>query len=255
VRLEGFEGPLALLLNLIEQRQLDILSVPLGDLCGAYLEALASLPGGQLAHASAFISVASQLILIKSRAMLPRPQLPAQGEDEGADPEQALRERLLLYRRYRDAAAGLADRLAAGTPTFHREASIAIASARAGAVAPSEPPHDPHLLSDALGSLFKLVPEPEPPPGIVPRLVTIEERAAVIRRALRRAPHIVLQDLLTGVRDRVVVAITFLAMLELVKEREVRVEQDEPWGPIVCRAVSPPAVAVAVEVDTTPSSV
>ena len=60
VQLEVFEGPLALLLSLIEQRQLDVLTVRLADLCGAYLEAIASLPDAQLPHASAFISVSAQ---------------------------------------------------------------------------------------------------------------------------------------------------------------------------------------------------
>jgi segregation and condensation protein A len=251
VQLEGFEGPLALLLSLIEQRQLDVLTVPLGDLCGAYLDALATLPGSQLPHASAFISVASQLILIKSRAMLPRPQLPGPIEEDGVDPEAALRERLLLYRRYRDAAAKLSDRLASGVVTFHREAAQAVASAKAGARAPKLPPLDPELLRESLATMFRLVPELPPPPEIVPRAVTVEERAAVIRRALRSAPVIVLQDLLSGVRDRVVVAITFLAMLELVKQRELSVEQQEPWGPIVCRPVSRTAVAVGIGVSET----
>jgi segregation and condensation protein A len=250
VQLEVFEGPLALLLSLIEQRQLDVLTVPLGDLCGAYLDALAALPGAQLPHASAFISVASQLILIKSRAMLPRPRLPGHVEDEGIDPEAALRERLLLYRRYRDAAGKLSDRLASGIVTFHREAASAVASAKAGARAPKAPPLDPAALRDSLAAMFRLVPEPAPPPEVVPRAITVEERAAVIRRALRSAPVIVLQDLLTGVRDRVVVAITFLAMLELVKQREVSVEQQEPWGPIVCRPVTKPR-AVAIDIDAT----
>jgi segregation and condensation protein A len=250
VQLEVFEGPLALLLSLIEQRQLDVLTVPLGDLCGAYLEALATLPGSQLPHASAFISVASQLILIKSRAMLPRPQLPGQVEDEGIDPEVALRERLLLYRRYRDAAEKLSERLESGVVTFHREAAQAVASAKAGASAPKPPPLDPSILRDSLATMFRLVPEPPPPPEVVPRAVTVEERAAVIRQALRSAPVIVLQDLLSGIRDRVVVAITFLAMLELVKQREVSVEQQEPWGPIVCRPVARQPIAVEIDSQT-----
>jgi chromatin segregation and condensation protein Rec8/ScpA/Scc1 (kleisin family) len=82
------------------------------------------------------------------------------------------------------------------------------------------------------------------------RSVSLEERAAIIRLALRHAPQVVLQDLLRGVKDRVVVAITFLAMLELVKGREVTIEQAEPWGPIVCRALLPetrPMVAVPIE--------
>jgi chromatin segregation and condensation protein Rec8/ScpA/Scc1 (kleisin family) len=69
----------------------------------------------------------------------------------------------------------------------------------------------------------------------MPRLVTLEERAAIIRAALREAPVVVLQDLLEDLRDRVVVAVTFLALLELVKGREVEISQAEPFGPIVCR--------------------
>src|SRR5207244_3468783 len=70
---------------------------------------------------------------------------------------------------------------------------------------------------------------------IVPRSITLGQRASIIRLALRGAPSIVLQDLLRGVHDRVVVAVTFLAMLELMKRREVVVEQAEPFGPITAR--------------------
>ncbi len=70
------------------------------------------------------------------------------------------------------------------------------------------------------------------------RVVTLTERASIIRAALRGAPTVVLQELLAGVRDRVVIAVTFLAMLELMKRREIVVEQAEPWGPIVARATT-----------------
>ena len=76
------------------------------------------------------------------------------------------------------------------------------------------------------------------PPETVARTITLTERAAIIREAIRGAGTVVLQDLLTGVRDRVVVAVTFLAMLELMKRREIVVTQDEPWGPIVARATT-----------------
>ncbi|MFL5680874.1 MAG: hypothetical protein ACJ77B_09770, partial [Chloroflexota bacterium] len=66
VQLEGFEGPLGLLLSLIEARQLDVLTVPLGALAGAYLEALAELDADRIGNVSAFVAVASQLILMKS---------------------------------------------------------------------------------------------------------------------------------------------------------------------------------------------
>jgi len=80
-----------------------------------------------------------------------------------------------------------------------------------------------------------VVPEVPPPAEVLPRTITLAERAWLIRDALRGAGPVVLQELLNGVRDRVVVAVTFLAMLELVKRREVAVEQAMPWGPIIVR--------------------
>jgi chromatin segregation and condensation protein Rec8/ScpA/Scc1 (kleisin family) len=74
---------------------------------------------------------------------------------------------------------------------------------------------------------------------MVPRTITLADRASVIRAALDGAPSIVLQDLLADVTDRVVMAVTFLALLELVKRREIVAEQAEPWGPITCRATTP----------------
>ena len=76
VKLESFDGPIALLLSLIEQRQLDVLTVRLGDLAGAYLEAVAQLDQRRLPLLSAFVAVSAQLILIKSRALPARPTAP-----------------------------------------------------------------------------------------------------------------------------------------------------------------------------------
>jgi segregation and condensation protein A len=240
VRLEAFDGPLALLLALIEERQLDVLTVPLGDLAAGYLEAVSSLGDDRLPHISAFVGLASQLILIKSRALLPRPpDVPAAVTEDGLDPEEELRERLILYRRYRDAGARLAERMAAGLALFHREPSAAAAAGSAGARPADLPPLDPGSLAEALSRSISLVVPPPPPPEIVPRTVTLEERAAIIRRALRRSSQVVLQDLLRGITDRVVLAVTFMAMLELVKGGELTVEQEEPFGPIVCRRPAP----------------
>ncbi len=85
------------------------------------------------------------------------------------------------------------------------------------------------------------------PTEIVARTITITERTAVIRDALRGSDVVVLQELLMGVHDRVVVAITFLAMLELSKRREITVEQAEPWGPIVARRLVPAEGGPAIE--------
>jgi segregation and condensation protein A len=237
VTLPAFDGPLALLLSLIEARQLDVLTVPLGALADAYLDALATLDEDRMGHVSAFVAVASQLILIKSRALLPRRQVedPATLADEGPDPEAELRARLILYRAFRDAGARLLDDAIVRHGLFHREPTAAHAAGVAGARAPSTDPLSPALLVIALDGLARIAPPPVPPPETIRRTVTLTSRAAVIREALRDAPLVVLQDLLRGVRDRVVVAVTFLALLELMKRREIVVEQAEPWGPIVAR--------------------
>jgi segregation and condensation protein A len=197
----------------------------------------------RLANVSAFVAVASQLILIKSQAMLPRPPAPAAPvEEDGVDPEAELRERLLVYRAHRDAGRRLEE--GAGTNRlFRREPLAALAAAKAGARAPAAPPLPAESLREALAILVRISPPSLPPPEILPRTVTIEQRVEIIRAALRLADAIVLQQLLVGVRDRVVRAVTFLALLELVKRREVTVEQAEPFGPIVARTRQQPSNA------------
>jgi len=241
IRLPEWEGPLGLLLALVEARRLDVLAVPLGALAEAYLDALATLEGDRLGNISVFVAVASQLILIKSRAMLPR--APAPGvplADEGADPEAELRARLLLYRAYRDAGAALQARALTGALLVRREPGVAAAAGRMQGVARDAPRLDVALLVRALDRLAAVVPAPTPPAEVLPRTITLAERARFIRVALAEAGSVVLQDLLAGVRDRVVAAVTFLALLELVKRREVTVEQDRPWGPILVRSTPRP---------------
>ena len=237
VRLPEWEGPLGLLLALVEARRLDVMTVPLGALAEAYLDAIAGLEGDRMANLSAFVAVASQLILFKSRELLPRPPEPPVPLDDDVDAEAALRARLIAYRAFRDAADRLAAPAAAGRQAVRREPSIAIAMARAGAVEPLPPRLDPALLVAALGRLAAVAPVAARPPEAIPRTISLAERADLIRAALTGAGPIVLQELLAGVRDRVVVVVTFLAMLELVKQREVLAEQDAPWGPIIVRAV------------------
>ena len=124
--LPAFDGPLALLLALIEARQMDVLTVPLGALADAYLDALAGLDDDRMGNVSAFVAIASQLILIKSRAMLPRHQLEGAVPlaDEGPDPEAELRARLILYRAFRDAGTRLLDGAQARVGLWHREPTV-----------------------------------------------------------------------------------------------------------------------------------
>jgi len=244
--MDDFEGPLGLLLALIEARQLDVLTVPLADLAEAYLEALATLPGERLGNVSNFVAVAAQLILIKSQAILPRPTRQVEVPlDTEPDPEAELRARLLEYKRFRDAGAVLGSRHAL-LRLFRREADLAAASGRAGARPPERPPLPASVLADALGRLARIVPETPMQAEVMVRTVTLAERTAVIRAALRGADVVVLQELLGTVHDRVVAAITFLAMLELCRMREITLEQAEPWGPIIARKLP---TSAAVDVD------
>ena len=237
VRLADWEGPLGLLLALVEARRLDIMAVPLGALAEAYLDAIAGVEDDRLGSLSAFVTVASQLILIKSRALLPRPPEPAIPLDEEPDPEAALRARLLVYKAFRDAAASIQAGALKGGQLVRREPAVALAAGRVGAIEPLPPRLDPAILVAALERLIAISPPVVPPAEAIERTITLAERASFIRAAIAHAGPVVLQDLLAGVQDRVVVAVTFLAMLELVKRREISIEQEVPWGPIIVRAV------------------
>ena len=253
VRLPEWEGPLGLLLALVEARRLDVLSVPLGDLAEAYLDALATLDDDRLGSISAFVAVASQLILFKSRAMLPRP--PASGATSSTTAPTRRRSCVpascctgpsaMPVRRSRRARS--TGRSSSGASRAWRRRPAA-----PRAVAPDAPRLDVALLVAALDRLAAVTPAPAPPPEVVPRTITLAERARAIRAALASAGPVVLQDLLAGVRDRVVAAVTFLALLELVKRREVTVEQDRPWGPILVRSVAACGSAAPAGASTPP---
>ena len=102
VQLPVFEGPLQLLLHLIESRQLDILTVPLAELADGYVTHLARHPV-DAANLAEFVAIAAQLIYLKSRRLLPNEPLPVAGDDDEPS-EEELRRRLLEYRALRDAA-------------------------------------------------------------------------------------------------------------------------------------------------------
>jgi segregation and condensation protein A len=229
VRLEVYSGPLDLLLQLIESRQLDVLTVPMADLADAYVQHLARHPvaAEQLAD---FVAVASQLILLKSRRVLPGE--PAGAAVEGADEpdEEELRRRLVEYRALRDAARSLGERDLAA-PAHRREPRESDLPE-----APSDP-LPPGLLAAALERLAA-IPEPEPPPPeVVPREITIAMQLAVLRTALSAGGRVVLQQVLAACRSRTEVTVTVLAMLELVRRRQATVEQDELFGPILLAAL------------------
>jgi segregation and condensation protein A len=230
VALPVFEGPLALLLHLIESRQLDVLTVPLAEVADAYVEHLAQHPVDATAL-SEFVAVAAQLIFLKSKRMLPAEPLPPLPDGTDEPDEDELRRRLLEYRALRDAAADLGrrDGLAPAMRREPRESDLPAAPTA---------PLPPSVLAAALETLAA-IPEPAPPPPeVVAREITIGQQIAVLRTALAGGGRVLLQTILARCRSRTEAAVTFLATLELVRRREVRAEQHELFGPIVVESQS-----------------
>lgn len=230
VQLPTFSGPLAVLLHLIESRQLDVLTVPLAELADAYVAHLAEHPvdPAQLAE---FVAVAAQLILIKSRSMLPGEVPPVSADAADEPDEEELRRRLIEYRALRDVAAALGERdlVAPMQRREPRESDLPLASVV---------PLPAGLLVDAMRALAA-IPEPEPPPPeIVAREITIAMQITVLRAALASGARVVLQQLLASCRSRTEATVTLLATLELVRRRQVKVRQRELFGPIVLETMS-----------------
>jgi segregation and condensation protein A len=220
-----FEGPLQLLLHLIESRQLDILAVPLAEVADAYVEHLARNPV-DAANLSEFVAIAAQLILLKSRRMLPAEPLPPMPEGADEPDEEELRRRLLEYRALRDASRELGERDGVA-PAMRREPREADLPA-----APVEP-LPAAVLAAALEALAA-IPEPAPPPPeVVAREITIGQQISVLREALSGGGRVLLQTILARCGSRTEAAVTFLATLELIRRRQVRAEQHDIFGPIV----------------------
>ena len=230
VRLGVFSGPLALLLHLIESRQLDVLTVPLADVADAYVAHLSTTPidPAQLAE---FVAIAAQLILLKSRSLLPGEVAPALADAADEPGEEELRRRLLEYRALRDVARALGQRDLA-SPMVRREPRESdLPAAEVVALAPS-------LLAEALGRLAATPETEAPPPEIVAREITIAMQIAVLRAALAAGGRVVLQQVLASCRSRTEATVTLLATLELVRRRQVRVRQRHLFGPIVLEAMA-----------------
>lgn len=220
-----FEGPLQLLLQLIEARELDVLTVPLAEVADSYVEHLARHPVDP-ANLSEFVTIAAQLIWLKSKRMLPAEPLPPIPDGADEPDEDELRRRLLDYRTMRDAAVRLGE-LDGVAPVMRREPRESDLPE-----VPAEP-LPAAMLAGALEALAA-IPEPvAPPPEVVAREVTIGQQIEVLRGALSRGGRVVLQTILARCRSRTEAAVTFLATLELVRRRQVTARQDELFGPIL----------------------
>jgi len=225
VALDVFEGPLDLLLRLIEREELDITLVSLARVTDQYLDYLANLRERSAANLADFCAVAAQLLVIKSRVLLPRPAIAPPSEEDDADD---LVERLKEYRRFKRAAERLGALEAAGAHTYPRLTPLLKLEPRA---LPGEA-----QVSDLVAALRRVLaerPVPQVVDGVVaPVPVRIGPCIEHILSRLSIEREVPFSSLLRGARSRLEVIVTFLALLELIKQQRVRALQSEPFGEI-----------------------
>lgn len=225
VKLAQFEGPLELLLSLIEDRKLDITQVSLGSVADQYLERLAADKDAiSLENLSSFLVIAARLILIKSKMLLPVLEF----TDDEEEAMEDLELRLAEYKRFREAALRIGASLARGARSFSREKFV-------GAPEVFAPPKGVTMNSlrthfaSVLGELPK---REETIEETIEEIISLEERIASLQRSLRdRAEH-TFRELAAEAENRMEVIVSFLAMLELVKQRTVTVSQHDTFGDI-----------------------
>lgn len=227
LELPGFEGPLDLLLYLIQKHELDILDLPISFVAGKYVEYLSLMQKLNLDVASEYLVMAATLAHIKSKSLLPTPPIDQDDDPEDElDPRAELIKRLLEYQKYRKAAADLGARGVAGRDVFPR-----------GIAAPEA--QGPGDLAET--SVFKLLDafqkvllraKADLSFEVSAERITITERIAEITDELKSRRRCGFEELFAGVTSTYDIVVTFLALLEMAKMNMMRIYQAEPDAPI-----------------------
>ena len=224
VKTEQFEGPLSLLLQLIEQEKLDITRVSLAQVTDQYLEYMNSKQNVTLENLSQFLTVASRLILIKSKALLPLLEFTEEEEQEIRDFEH----QLALYKKFKDASTKIAEILSEPKACVARENFLDGQPFFC-------PPEDikPQDLFDALRGILRAIPAAQQLEEETMReVITLEEKIEHLQTTLRERVHTSFAEIVANTTDRVEIVVSFLAMLELVKQKIIHVEQGELFSEI-----------------------
>lgn len=227
IALPAFAGPLDLLLYLIERQELDITAISLVQVTSQYLEQIEELKENRMEELIDFIVLGAKLVQIKSRALLPQTPVKFEEDEAEEDPAEALVRQLREYKRFKEGAKWLGEREEAGLRTYLR-------------VAP--PPKleklldlsgiTPQTLLTAVRQVLARAEKLENSVSLVqPRRLTIEGQIELLRYRIKKE-SLLFQDLLSPQRDQVEISITLLAVLELIKRREVMAQQTELFGPI-----------------------
>jgi segregation and condensation protein A len=224
IQLPLFEGPLELLLSLVERRRLPITELSLAAVADQYLSQIRdvdTLDGDKL---SDFLVLAARLVLIKSRALLPRLEPPADDELESTDDLVA---RLETYRAFKLLAAALAERESAGRAAFPSGTTHAPGPAQSDL--PLEP-FAPALLARLVAAVEGRRARPAAHPEPLPSRMTVEERLVTLRARLSSSPVVNWDEVAGDTVDEIVA--TVLAVLEMVRRGELQVDQPTLFGPI-----------------------
>lgn len=228
LELPAFIGPLDLLLHLIDRQELDITAVSLANVADQYLAQVRRLGEDQVEQLIDFISIGARLLVIKSRALLPQPAKVPNADEDEEDPADALLRQLRIYKQFKSAAIWLDSRRQAGLRTHLR-------------VAP--PPHIEGRLDlsgvtvdTLLGALRAVLERSEVLEDSLsvaePRSITIEDQMKLLRERLGARSKLYFTDMLAQPQNRTEIAVTLLALLELIKRREARAHQTTLFGPI-----------------------
>lgn len=239
VELEVFEGPLDLLLYLIRKDEVDIYDIPIERITTQYMEYLNLMRMLDLSIAGEFIVMAATLMMIKSRMLLPveeRDDLPAEEEEE--DPRWELVRQLVEYKKFKDAAALLQDWEATQENAFLHGGDGVI-------VEPDEPGRamqDVNIfdLISAFNEVFQRAAQ-EDLGEIFAEQFTVAEQLESILHRIRGGGSVMFFDLFTDMSSRQEIVCTFLALLELIKIRQVDVVQKQHFGNIVIEPAEEPA--------------
>lgn len=227
VFLEAFEGPLDLLLYLIRRQNLDILDIPIAEITRQYVEYIALMEDLRLELAAEYLVMAAMLAEIKSRMLLPRP---AASDDEEEDPRAELVRRLQEYERYKAAAEDLGN-----LPRVARDIFPASAEAPDRAVVKLQPEVS---LEELLAALADVLARAElfTNHQVQREALSVRERMSETLSRLDTKEFVEFTSLFQPEEGRLGLVVTFLAILELLKESLIQLVQAEAWAPIYVKA-------------------
>ena len=230
VQLEIFEGPLDLLLHLIKKNEVSITDIPIAAITEQYLATLELMESLNLDLAGEFLVMAATLVHIKSRMLLPASEEDVDEDEEGNDPREELVRRLLEYERFKEAAEQLGQRDILTRDVFARSAKpiddVPVPSLREVSV---------FELLTALRRVLERLPK-ENVHEVTLDKITVRDKMTMLLDRLRTAEKLLFDELFSDAKTRMEIVVTFLAMLELVKVRAVRIFQDALNGPIIIEA-------------------